>query len=310
MIQIGIDFGGTKIEAAALDGAGRFLSRVRTPNPGDYDRALYDVRELVARAEADAGGIGTIGIGTPGSVSPRDGRMRNSNSTFLNGRSFREDLQDAIGREVRLANDANCMALSEALDGAAAGARSAFAVIVGTGVGGGLVVDGQIVEGAHGIGGEWGHVPLPWMAAEEYPGPPCWCGQRGCLDMLVSGTGFQQDHGARAGGNLDSPAIVQAARGGDAMARASLDAYIHRLGRAMAMIANIVDPDVFVLGGGMSNVRELYEQLPDVMRKYVMGGAWHGRVVPAVWGDSSGVRGAARLWPSGERGAANDRKVD
>lgn len=298
MIQIGIDFGGTKIEAAALDGDGQFLTRMRTPNPGNYDTAIRDLRDLIARAEQDAGGAGTIGIGTPGSINPRDGLMRNSNATFLNGRAFREDLEAALGREVRMANDANCMALSEAVDGAAAGARSAFAVIVGTGVGGGLVVDGQIVEGANGMGGEWGHVPLPWMTEAEYPGPACWCGRHGCLDMLVSGTGFRQDHARRSGRLLDGAAIVAAAERGDEDAVQSLDAYADRLGRALAMIANIVDPDVFVLGGGMSNVTSIYDRLPALINYYSFGGGWTGRIVAARWGDSSGVRGAARLWPA------------
>ena len=296
MIQIGIDFGGTKIEAAALDTAGQFITRVRTPNPGNYEAAIRDVRDLIARAEQAAGDTGTIGVGMPGSISPRDGLMRNANAVFLNGRPFREDLESAIGRPVRMANDANCMALSEAVDGAAAGARSAFAVIVGTGVGGGLVVDGRIVEGANGMGGEWGHVPLPWMTQAEFPGPECWCGQRGCLDMLISGTGFRQDYAARTGELLDGPAIVEAAARGDAGAVASLDAYVDRLGRALAMIANIIDPDVFVMGGGMSNVAAIYPRLPAVIGRYSFGGEWTGSVVPARWGDSSGVRGAARLW--------------
>ncbi len=296
MIQIGIDFGGTKIEAAALDTAGQFITRLRTPNPGSYDAAIRDVCDLIARVEQTAGGTGTIGVGMPGSISPRDGLMRNANAVFLNGRPFREDLEAALGRPVRMANDANCMALSEAVDGAAAGARSAFAVIVGTGVGGGLVVDGRIVEGANGMGGEWGHVPLPWMTQAEFPGPACWCGQRGCLDMLISGTGFRQDHAARTGQLLDGVAIVEAAGRGEADAVASLDAYVDRLGRALAMIANIVDPDVFVMGGGMSNVTAIYPRLPAVIGRYSFGGEWKGSVVPARWGDSSGVRGAARLW--------------
>ena len=296
MIQIGVDFGGTKIEAAALDATGAYLARTRIPNPGNYDAAIRDVRDLVTTVERAAGAVGTVGIGMPGSISPRTGLMRNANSTYLNGRSFREDLQLALGRELRLANDANCMALSEAVDGAAAGARVAFAVIIGTGVGGGLVIDGQIVEGANGIGGEWGHVPLPWMTAAEYPGPACWCGHSGCLDMLISGTGLRKDHAARTGATLDGPAIIAAARGGDTAAVASLDAYVSRLGRAMAMVVNIVDPDVFVLAGGMSNVTEIYPGLPEVIRAHTFGGAWEGRIVPAQWGDASGVRGAARLW--------------
>ncbi|GLK50008.1 fructokinase [Brevundimonas intermedia] len=296
MIQIGIDFGGTKIEAAALDPSGAFLSRLRTPNPGGYEQAIRAVRDLIQGVEQESGRKGTVGIGAPGSPSPRDGMMRNANATFLNGRPFQSDLEAALGRPIRLANDANCMALSEAFDGAAGGARSAFGVIVGTGVGGGLVVDGRIVEGANGMGGELGHVPLPWMTQDEFPGPACWCGKRGCLDVLVSGTGVRLDHERRTGVAMDPPLIVEAARAGEPDAVSTLDAYISRLGRALAMIANIVDPDVFVLGGGMSNVDEIYDLLPPVIAQYAFGGLWQGRVVKARWGDSSGVRGAARLW--------------
>jgi len=296
VIQIGIDFGGTKIEAAALDADGAFLARMRAPNPGGYEDAIATIASLIGRVEAELGMRGTIGIGAPGSVSPRDGLMRNANAVWLNGRRFREDMTEALGRPVRLANDANCLALSEVVDGAAAGAASAFAVIVGTGVGGGLVVDGRIVEGANGMGGEWGHVPLPWMTKAEAPGPLCWCGRNGCLDMLVSGTGLRCDHQRRTGERLDGEAIVAAARAGETQAVATLDAYVDRLGRAMAMVANMIDPDIFVLGGGMSNVDELYERLPGVVAAYAFGGDWRATIVPARWGDSSGVRGAARLW--------------
>jgi fructokinase len=299
MVQIGIDFGGTKIEAAALDDEGHFLSRLRVPNPGDYDAAVRDVRALVHAVEAEVGaGIqGSIGIGTPGSISPRTGLMRNANSLYLNGRRFREDLETAIGRPVRMANDANCLALSEAVDGAAAGARSAFAIIIGTGCGGGLVIDGQIVEGANGIAGEWGHVPLPWPNASEFPAPECWCGQRGCLESWVSGTGFRRDHAVVSGQALEGAAIVAAARAGDQDAAATLERYVDRLGRAIALIANLIDPDCFVLGGGMSNVAEIYDRLPDAVRGYTFSDGWDAKIVQAVWGDSSGVRGAARLWP-------------
>jgi fructokinase len=297
MVQIGIDFGGTKIEAAALDAHGQFLGRLRVPNPGAYDQAVRDVREIILAVEAEAGESGTIGIGTPGSISPRTGLMRNANSLYLNGRRFREDLESAIGRPVRMANDANCLALSEAVDGVAAGARVAFAVIVGTGCGGGLVVDGRIVEGANGIAGEWGHVPLPWPSEAEFPGPACWCGQRGCLESWVSGTGFRRDHEAVAGVALEGAAIVAAAQDGEGEAMATLDRYIDRLGRALALIANLVDPDCFVLGGGMSNVGALYDRLPEAIRRHTFSDGWDARIEQAVWGDSSGVRGAARLWP-------------
>jgi len=298
MVQIGIDFGGTKIEAAALDHTGQFLSRLRIPNPGNYDSAVRDVCALVRAVEVEAGTQGTIGIGTPGSISPRTGLMRNANSLYLNGRTFREDLETAMGRPVRMANDANCLALSEAVDGAAAGARAAFAVIVGTGCGGGLVIDGRIVEGANGIAGEWGHVPLPWSTGVEMPGPACWCGQHGCLESWVSGTGFRRDHESVTGEALDGAAIIAAARAGDAAASATLDRYVDRLGRALALIANLLDPDCFVLGGGMSNVAEIYDRLPVVVRRYTFSDGWDAKIVQAVWGDSSGVRGAARLWPA------------
>ena len=298
MIQIGVDFGGTKIEVAALDASGSFLHRQRVSNPGDYDSAIQAVKSLIAATEAEVGPAATIGIGTPGSISPRLGTMRNSNSVYLNGRAFREDVERSLGREVRMANDANCLALSEAVDGAAAGHRIVFAVIVGTGCGGGLVVDGAIVEGANGIAGEWGHVPLPWMSHEEHPGPDCWCGQKGCLETWISGTGFRADYRRRTGGQLDGSAIVDAARAGDQAATATLEAYADRLARALAMIANIIDPDCFVLGGGMSNVGELYARLPDLVARHTFSDQWSARIVPAQWGDSSGVRGAARLWPS------------
>lgn len=299
MIRIGVDFGGTKIEAAALDPEGRFLARVRVPNPGDYDQALATVRDLIDRVEAEVGGTGTVGVGLPGSISPRTGLMRNANSTYLNGRTFREDLSAVMGREVRAANDANCLALSEAVDGAVRGAKVAFAIIVGTGCGGGLVVDGKLVEGANGIGGEWGHIPLPWPSQAENPGPKCWCGQHGCLETWVSGTGFQRDYASAEGGQaLTGEAIIQAARGGEPAAVAAFDRLISRLGRAIAVVCNLVDPDAFVIGGGLSNVPELFERLPGAVRPFVFSDAWEAKIVPAHWGDSSGVRGAARLWSS------------
>ncbi len=295
-IQIGVDFGGTKIEAAALDRDGQFLTRVRASNPGRYDPAIKVVCDLVQQVEQQVGGRGTIGIGTPGSISPRTGVMRNANSVYLNGRDFRSDLIAALGREIRVANDANCLALSEVVDGAAAGSKVTFAVIIGTGCGGGLVVNRQLVEGANGVGGEWGHTPLPWPTHEEIGTPPCWCGQRGCLETWVSGSGLQRDYARVAGETLDGETIVRNARAGEGQARAALERYVHRLARGLAVICNIVDPDTIVLGGGMSNVSELYERLPDAIRRYVFSDTWSARIVPAKWGDSSGVRGAARLW--------------
>jgi fructokinase len=302
MIQIGIDFGGTKIEAAALDREGRFLSRVRKPNPGSYDEALRAVRDLVTETEAQVGPAATIGVGTPGSISPRTGVIRNANSVYLNGRRFREDLAAALGREIRMANDADCLALSEASDGAAAGSRSAFAAILGTGCGGGLVLNSRLVEGANGIAGEWGHTPLPWATPEELHSEPCWCGRRGCIETWISGTAFKVDFGRNDGRALTSEEIIAAARAGDDSANATLARYLSRLARSLSVICTIFDPEVIVIGGGMSNVRELYERLPDLIRPHVFSDAWEAKIVQARWGDSSGVRGAARLWPIDSNG--------
>jgi fructokinase len=298
MIRLGVDFGGTKIEAAALDEEGNFLARVRVPNPGAYEAALATVRDLIARVETETGSTGTIGVGLPGSISPRTGLMRNANSTYLNGRTFREDLSAALGRPVLVANDANCLALSEAVDGAAKHAKVAFAIIVGTGCGGGLVVDGKLVEGANGIGGEWGHMPLPWPSAAENPGPRCWCGLEGCLETWVSGTGFQRDYAAQGGKSATGQEIIEAARRGDAAAAQAFQRLTDRLARAIAVVCNLIDPDAFVIGGGLSNIPELFERLPGAVRPYVFSDAWEAKIVPAQWGDSSGVRGAARLWSS------------
>ncbi|MBF0664459.1 MAG: ROK family protein [Brevundimonas sp.] len=297
-MRIGVDFGGTKIEAAVLGDDGAFLARRREPNPGDYDAAIAAVGRLIAAVEAETGASGPVGVAMPGSVSPSTGLMRNANSTWLNGRAFREDLEQALARPVRLANDANCLALSEAVDGAGAGKPAVFAIIIGTGCGGGVAINGELVEGAGGVAGEWGHTSLPWPSADEAPGPACWCGLRGCLETWVSGSGLQRDHRNRTGQVLSAEAIVAAARDGEAGARRSLDLCIDRLGRAIAMAVNLIDPDVFVLGGGLSNVDELYAALPPVVQRYAFTDAWNGVIVPARWGDSSGVRGAARLWPS------------
>lgn len=303
-MQIGIDFGGTKVEGAALDQDGNYLDRRRLPTPGTYDDAVRTVRDLVHALEQSRT-KGSVGVGSPGSISPATGTMHNANTRYLNGRRFREDLEMALARPVRLANDANCMALSEVVDGAAAGAASAFAIIIGTGCGGGLVVDGQIVAGGHGVAGEWGHVPLPWPSAEEHPGPTCWCGKQGCLERWISGSGFASDHRAVTGETLQGPAIIEAAREGDAGALASLDRYVDRLARAIGMISTILDPAVFVLAGGMSNVTELYDRLPTLVGRYAFTPDWPARIVAARWGDASGVRGAARLWPLAGRSSAS-----
>jgi fructokinase len=293
MIRIGVDFGGTKIEAAALDSRGRFLSRVRGPSPPDYDEALEAVRALVEEAERQAGARAkAVGVGGPGSPSPATGLMRNANSTQLNGRPFPVDLARVLERPVRYANDANCLALSEATDGAGQGARVVFAAILGTGCGAGVTVGGALLEGRNGLAGEWGHMPLPWPKAAEYPGPACWCGRRGCMELWVSGPGFAHDHGA----GLTAEAVVARAGLGELDAQAALDRYVDRLARGLAVIADVLDPDVVVLGGGMSNVGELYARLPAAIAPYVFTDAYEVPVRPATHGDSSGVRGAAWLW--------------
>jgi len=307
MLHIGVDFGGTKIEAAALSGDGAFLARLREPNPGNYADALKVVCSLIERVETEAKRadpslahrVGTIGVGAPGSVSPRTGVMRNANSVWLNGKTFREDLESALQRPVRLANDANCLALSEAVDGAARGAASVFAIIVGTGCGGGLVINNHLIEGANGLAGEWGHIPLPWPNESEFPGPECWCGLKGCLEMWVSGTGFARDFNTVTNRPHKGEEIINAMRAGDAQAEAAFDRLMDRLGRGMALIVNALDPEAFVFGGGLSNVAEIYERLPGKILPYVFSDGWQAKLLPAKWGDSSGVRGAAYLWSQG-----------
>jgi fructokinase len=292
MIRIGVDFGGTKIEAAALDAGGNVQARVRAPTPPDYPAALEAVRALVAEAERQAGGRApAVGVCGPGSVSPASGLIRNANSTHLNGRPFPGDLARALERPVRYANDADCLALSEATDGAAEGAAVVFGAILGTGCGGGVVAHGRLLAGANAFAGEWGHTPLPWPAEGEHPGPLCWCGRRGCLELWVSGTGF-----ARAAG-CPAEETVAAARAGEPAAAAELDRYVDRLARGLAVVCDVLDPDVIVLGGGMSNVDELYGRLPGAIAGHVFSDCFATPVRRARHGDSSGVRGAAWLWP-------------
>jgi fructokinase len=296
-IRIGIDFGGTKIEAAALDATGRFLTRLRASTPRSYDASIQAIVDLVAAIETELRARTTVGVGTPGSVSPTTGVMRNANAVWLNGRAFREDLSRALGREVRIANDANCFALSEAIDGAAADSKVAFGAILGTGCGGGVVIDGRLLTGANGIAGEWGHIPLPGAGREELTDARCWCGQAGCAELFVSGSGLSRDYARASGTMLGAAAIVDAVHAGDDQARAAFDRYVQRLARTFATICDLLDPDTIVLGGGMSNVGELYERLPGAVRACVFSDHWHAKIVPARWGDSSGVRGAAWLWP-------------
>lgn len=294
--RIGIDLGGTKIEAIALDrtGAERFRRRIATPR-GNYDQTLNAITCLVAEAEA-AAGTGTIGIGMPGAISPATGLVKNANSTWLNGRPLRDDLIRLLGREVRLANDANCFVQSEVADGAAAGARVAFGVIIGTGTGGGIAINGRAIEGANAIAGEWGHNALPWPDADEWPGPPCYCGRTGCIETFLCGPALSREHERVTGDCLEPSAIAGRADAGDRAAVATLERYESRMARALASIINVVDPEVIVLGGGVSNINRLYRRVPELWGPFVFSDHVATRLVPAKHGDSSGVRGAAWLW--------------
>lgn len=299
MLRIGIDFGGTKIEAAALGADGGVALRRRTANPGAYEASLTAVAELVAGVETEMGqGRASVGVGMPGSLSPRTGLIRNANSVWMNGKPFKQDLERVLGREIRLENDANCFTLSEAVDGAARGAEVVFGVIIGTGCGGGVVVRGRTIEGRNHIGGEWGHTPLPWPSAEERGAHVCWCGRVDCLETWVSGTAFCQDYARATGETLTGDVIIARMRSGEAAATEAFDRYVDRLGRSLAVIGDILDPDVIVLGGGMSNTDELYEAVPKVMAKYLFSDVFETKILKALHGDSSGVRGAAWLWPA------------
>ena len=296
-VRLGVDLGGTKTEIIALDGNGQVLARRRVASPqGSYEATLGTVTDLVLGLEHELGITGTVGIGTPGSLSKASGLLRGSNSVWLNGRPLRTDLEAALKRDIRLTNDANCFALSEASDGAGQGANIVFGVILGTGVGGGVVVNGTVLDGANAIAGEWGHNPLPWPVGEEHPGPLCWCGRRGCIETWLSGPGMARDHRAVTGSDVSPPAIVAAANAGDATCDATLDRYVHRLARGLAHVINIVDPDVIVLGGGMSNVGRLYGDVVSKWGQWVFSDRVVTRLARAVHGDSSGVRGAAWLW--------------
>jgi fructokinase len=302
-LRVGIDLGGTKIEGLALAADGREIARHRIPTPaGDYDATLEAVAALVARLESAAGGRAAVGIGIPGTISPASGLIKNANSVCLIGHALDKDLAQRLARPVRLANDADCFALSEASDGAGAAARSVFGVILGTGVGGGLVYDGKLIHGPNAIAGEWGHNPLPWPRlwpqGDERPGPACYCGRKGCIETFLSGPGFARDHALATGRQGTPEDIVTAAVGGDAAARDSLDRYVDRLARALATVINIFDPEVVVLGGGMSKVAQLYDEIPRRWGAWVFSDRVDTRLRPPVHGDSSGVRGAAWLWPA------------
>jgi len=309
-MRIGIDLGGTKIEGLALGDSGRELARRRVPTPaGDYPATLAAVVALVAALEADTGQTGSVGVAAPGALEPASGCIKNANSVCLNGQPLRDDLARALGREVRVANDADCFALSEATDGAGADAGTVFGVIVGTGTGGGVVVNGRLLAGPNAIAGEWGHNPLPWPRADELPGPACYCGKRGCIETFLSGPGLAADF-ARAGGEpLDAAAIAERARDGQPEAVACVDRYVDRMARALASVINLLDPEVIVLGGGLSRLEALYHAVPARWGRYVFTAAGSDgaelpvrtRLLAPVFGDASGVRGAAWLWESSVR---------
>ncbi len=294
--RIGIDLGGTKIEIVALGADGEIALRRRAFTPAVYADALDVLAKLIGEVEAEMGGRASIGIGIPGTISPRTGLMRTPNTPCLDGEAFDKDLAAHLGREIRVANDANCFALSEATDGAGAGLEVVFGVILGTGCGGGLVVHGRVVEGRNGIGGEWGHNPLPWVRAEEFPLRPCPCGRTGCIERYVAGPALAFE--ADGAGAKDASKLPARAAAGDERAIRALDAHAQYLARALASITNVFDPDVIVLGGGLSNLPHLYSQVPALMVPYVFSDAFSARILPNTHGDSSGVRGAAWLWPA------------
>ncbi|EHR2877841.1 fructokinase [Salmonella enterica] len=300
-MRIGIDLGGTKTEVIALDDAGEQRFRHRLPTPReDYQQTIETIATLVDMAEQATGQTGSVGIGIPGSLSPYTGVVKNANSTWLNGQPFDSDVSRRLKREVRLANDANCLAVSEAVDGAAAGAQTVFAVIIGTGCGAGVALNGRAHIGGNGTAGEWGHNPLPWMDDDELryrEEIPCYCGKQGCIETFISGTGFATDYQRLSGKALKGYEIIRLVDAQDAVAELALSRYELRLAKALSHVVNILDPDVIVLGGGMSNVERLYKTVPSLMKSFVFGGECETPVRKARHGDSSGVRGAAWLWP-------------
>ena len=296
-LRLGIDLGGTKIEIAALDTAGAVVVRKRVETPiGDYPATVETIAALVEEIEAKLGTRGTLGIATPGARSLASGLIKNANSTCLNGRPLKEDLEARLSREVRTANDANCFALSEAVDGAARDARVVFGAILGTGVGGGIVVDRRVIDGANAIAGEWGHNPLPLPAGEDLPLPACYCGRHGCIETYLSGPGLAADHARVTGETADAAQISKRAASGDAACAAAVARYEARLARSLATVLNVLDPDVVVLGGGLSHIGRLYEHVPRLWGRHVFSDEVRTRLVPPVHGDASGVRGAAWLW--------------
>ncbi|HJT87368.1 MAG TPA: ROK family protein [Bryobacteraceae bacterium] len=298
-MRIGIDLGGTKIEALALGDDGRELHRIRVATPRhDYTETLNAIARLVQTLEAELGQRATVGVGIPGTIMRPSGLVKNANSTWLNGQPLERDLSAALSREVRCENDANCLALSEATDGSGAGYRVVFAVILGTGCGGGLAIDARVHLGLHSVAGEWGHNSLPWPRADEFPGPPCYCGKSGCIETWISGTGLSNDYRRSTGTPLSGKEVTEAADRSDPQAVAALRRLEDRIARSFASLVNVIDPDVIVIGGGLSRLASIYTNVPPLLENYGFGGGIHTPIVPARHGDSSGVRGAAWLWPA------------
>lgn len=297
--RLGIDLGGTKIAGAVIDAGNRILAEQRVATPaGDYAATVQAIAELISALEQASGYSGlSVGVCTPGAINPATGLLKNANSTCLNGKPLQQDLEQACQRSLRLANDADCLAVSEQRDGAASGASQVFAVILGTGVGGGVITAHKLLRGTNAIAGEWGHNPLPWPHASELNPPPCWCGLQGCIETWLSGPGLARDHQQISGQNLTAEEIAANALGGDAHAVDSLARYTHRLARGLASVINLLDPEVIVLGGGLSRIQSLYPQVPQYWAEYVFSDRISTRLVPARHGDASGVRGAAWLWP-------------
>ena len=295
-MRCGIDVGGTKIETAILSDSGEFLSRERTNTPKNYAALLNSIDKSVQQASKNTGFDGPVGICMPGSVSNETGLIQGANTTYLNGQNFQKDLQATLNRSVRLSNDANCFALSEAIEGAGKGASVIFGVIIGTGCGGGIVVNRHIISGVNGIAGEWGHTPLPWPVENEFENHDCWCGKTGCLETYISGTALVKDYKRMTGLEKDGKQIVSDCKNGDIVAEAVLQALEDRIARGLAMIINIIDPDIIILGGGLSNIERLYENIPRKWAGYVFSNKINTRLLKPRYGDSSGVRGAALLF--------------
>jgi fructokinase len=297
-VRIGVDLGGTKIEVIAIDDASQTLARRRVPTPeNDYAAIVETIADLVRTVERDLGVEATVGVGTPGTLSRATHTIKNANSVILIGKPLDRDISERLHRPIRMTNDANCFALSEAVDGAGAGESVVFGAILGTGVGGGIVIERKIVEGANAIAGEWGHNPMPWPRDDERPGPRCYCGKDGCIETFLSGPGLEREFQMRTGQHMRATDIARAAASGDAAAEACLSLYEDRLARGLAAVINILDPNIIVLGGGLSNIDRLYENVPQLLPRYVFSDRVETRLVRAQYGDSSGVRGAARLWP-------------